>query len=195
MSLRRQRAFLFFFTLLIGRLSCVAFISLQLRVSFENLQRLGCSPCYDDSLESPTATTNITSCSGPYLFVGVKCLESDTFVIGAYAPAKEILSQTALNAPYLYNGVYWYYSAGHYLGFSDAADLDRLLADGYSSMRSDHQMLWSIDEANVSHADVEDKSWKLRKAIYSCPEGTLILCYCLIESCQTPSFPYFIVLD
>ena len=185
MLLRGQCAFLVISNLLIGRLSCAAFIGLQLRVSFASLRRLRCSPCYDDSLQSQTTTANISSCSGPYLFVGVKCLESDTFVIGAYAPAKEILSETAVNAPYLYNGVYWYYSAGRYLGFSDAADLDQLLADGYSSMSSNHQMLWSIDEANVLHAVVNATSWKLRKAIYSCPEGALILAHYVAESYQT----------
>ena len=175
MSLRGQCAFLATSILLIGRLSCAAFVGLQLRVASTILLHLGCSPCYDESLQSQTTTANITSCSGPYLFVGVECLESASFVIGAYAPAKEIFSLTALNDPYLYNGVYWYYSAGRYLGFSDAADLDPLLADGISSMSSDHQMLWSIDEASVTHAVVNDKSWKLRKAIYSCPEGMLIL--------------------
>ena len=184
MLLRGQCAFLVISNLLFGRLSCSAFIGLQLRVSFASLRRLGCSPCYDDSVESQITTTNITSCSDPYLFVGVKCLESDTFVIGAYAPAKEIFSETAVNAPYLHNGVYWYYSAGRYLGFSDAADLDPLLADGYSSMSSDHQMLWSIDEANMSHTVVSATSWMLRKAIYSCPVGTFILSYWVIESCQ-----------
>jgi hypothetical protein len=182
MPLGGHCAFLAFSTLLFGRLSNAAFIGLQFRVASGSLQRLGCSLCYDDSLESSTTATNITSCSGPNLFVGVKCLESDTFVIGAYAPAREIFIQIPQNTPHLHNGVYWYYSAGRYLGFSDAADLDPLIADGLSSICSDHQMLWSIDQASVSHAFVSNETWTLRKAIYDCPEGMSIVIYYVFES-------------
>lgn len=149
-----------------------------------SLLRSGCLSYYDDSLASVTTTTNITSCGGPNLFVGVGYFESATFVVGAYAPATEIFSQSILNTARLYNGVYWYYSVGRYLGFSEKADLDPLVARGYSSMGSDHQMIRSIDQGSVSHAFVSNESWKLRKGIYSCPEGMLTLSYYLIESDQ-----------
>ena len=159
-----------FTALLSGRLGCAAFIGLQFRVTSTSLSNLGCSLCYDDSLESTSARKNITSCSGPNLFVDVKYLESAKFVIGAYAPAREIFSYNALDTPHLYNKVYWYYSSGRYVGFSDKADLDPMIVDCFSSTSSDHQMLWSIDKANVSHADARNISWTLRKAMYNCPE-------------------------
>ena len=70
MPLGGHRAFLTFSALLIGRLSCAAFIGSQFRVASTSLSRLGCSLRRDDSLESSSTTTNITSCSGPSLFVG-----------------------------------------------------------------------------------------------------------------------------
>ena len=168
-------------------MGCAAFIGLQFCVTSTSLSRLGCSLCYDDSLESTSAKKIITSCSGPNLFVGVKCLESATFVIGAYAPAREIFSHDALDTPHLYNEVYWYYSAGRYIGFSGKADLDPLIVDGLSSTSSDHQMLWSIDESNVPHADARNISWTLRKAMYNCPEGMLILYDFVTKSYQRRS--------
>ena len=179
-----------FAALLLGRLGCAAFIGLQFRVTSTSLSRLGCSLCYDDSLESTSAEQNITSCGGPNLFVGVKCPESANFVIGAYAPAREIFSNDALDTPHLYNEVYWYYSAGRYVGFSDKADLNPLIVDGLSSTISDHQMLWSIDEANVSHADARNISWTLRKAMYNCPEGMLILYDRVIKTEYDDHFNY-----
>ena len=70
MPLGDHCAFLTFSALLIGRLGCAAFIGLQFHAASSSLSHLGCSLYYDDSTESTTTATNITSCSDPNLFVG-----------------------------------------------------------------------------------------------------------------------------
>ena len=95
MPLGGHRAFLTFSALLIGRLSCAAFIGSQFSVASASLSRLGCSLRRDDSLESSSTTTNITSCSGPSLLVGA--LIPDSFII-ALIPFYLICRQHAIES-------------------------------------------------------------------------------------------------
>ena len=68
---------------------------------------MGCTKCYEDLYGPTTYTSNITSCAGPYLFVGGRSVTRNNFLLGAFAPAAEVLTVTPYDLPHLHNGVYW----------------------------------------------------------------------------------------
>jgi hypothetical protein len=148
-------------------------------VLLSTILSIGCSECYNTSVGKSVSTSSddITSCLGPYLFVGAKLVESAIFAVGVHAPATEVHKLTLLNSPHEHNGVYWFFTRGHSFGMSDVADMNQSLSD--LDIISTNGMLWRIDQSSnvennaslrsshINHPIASD----MRKLIYSCPTG------------------------
>ena len=141
-------------------------------VTLSDLGTRGCSVCFDSTYATPTTTSMINACSGPYLFVGAISSYSSTYLVGAFGSATEVQRQTALNTPHLSGGVYWYFTTGESFGFLNSTDLQQNSADvGSTSPAS--RLSWHVDQNAGGYRAGEnmelnsDTTW--RKSIYNCP--------------------------
>jgi hypothetical protein len=149
---------------------------IQYNETLASLTEVNCSMCYNAKYPSKLTSANVTSCAGPFLFVGVRSFEAQTFTLGAFATASEVLKPTPLNSPHLSNGVYWYFKEGEYFGFLNSPNMSLILKSdnrkGADVFSSNSTLLWSIGRP-VSHLrsraleineTVQDEKW-----IFSCP--------------------------
>jgi hypothetical protein len=162
---------------------------LQYNVTLASLAEANCSMCYNAKYPSKTTSTNVTSCAGPFLFVGTLSFDAKTFTLGAYATASEVLKPTPLNSPHLSNGVYWYFKEGEYFGFLNSPNMslisksdDRKGADVFSPNST---LLWSIGPpvSKVRSRAVEiNETLHDEKRIFSCPGQLRVVAYDLKEN-------------
>jgi hypothetical protein len=131
-----------------------------------------CKICYDVKYDYPTITSDITDCTGPYLFVGaLNGISSTSFALGAFSPASEVQQFTpVLNTPHLFNDVYWYLTPGYSFGFADNGLINQNQADFLTVGPS--RLSWHLDlgVGGYRAGDVTglngDTTWV--KRIYNC---------------------------
>lgn len=151
---------------------------IQYNVTFASLTQARCSMCYNAKYPSRTASANVTSCAGPFLFVGMRSLGAAIFTFGAYAAASEVQKPSRLNSPHLSNGVYWYFKEGEYFGFLSSQNMT-LTSDkreGVDVINPNSTMLWSLSFP-FSHLrsralEINETSYD-EKWIFSCPGNML----------------------
>lgn len=151
---------------------------IQYNVTFASLTEASCSMCYNAKYLSRTASANVTSCTGPFLFVGMRSLGAAMFTFGAYAAAFEVQKPTPLNSPHLSNGVYWYFKEGEHFGFLSSQNMIWTLdkSEGVDVLRPNSTMLWSLglpfshlrSRALEINETSNDEKW-----IFSCPGNLL----------------------
>ena len=149
-------------------------------MSVFDLYARGCLPCLSQLYATPTTSTNILSCAGPVLFVGVKYGWTAKLNLGAYGLASEVQTRTALNTPHLSNGVYWYFLPGQSFGFLKDNTLQQASAD-IGTTNPDSRLSWHLDVngGGVSVGGYRAGSYvqlnhdtTFLKIIYNCPNGT-----------------------
>lgn len=149
---------------------------IQHNVTFASLAEANCSMCYYAKYPSRTTSANVTSCAGPFLFVGMRSLDAINFTSGAYAAASEVQKPTPLNSPHLSNGVYWYFTEGEYFGFLSSPNMS-LTGKDVDVFSPNSTLLWSIGLARShlrSRALEINETLHDEKWIFSCP-GQILL--------------------
>lgn len=134
-----------------------------------------CSPCLFADFSVSTASTDITGCSGPFLFVGAMLNGARNFQLGAFADKAQIQIPTPVNTPHLSNGVFWYMTSGYSFGFAATGSIDQNKADtGASNATS--RLSWHLDNGIGGYragATVNIGYGDYFKAIYNCPGDSL----------------------
>ena len=150
-------------------------------VPISSLVAAGCVPCYEAHYGSVSESQDITSCTGPYLFVGTQKGDKQVLAIGALGSVEVLRAEASRSAPYLSNGVYWHYMKGCSFGFMGVeSDEGSIKEEGSDSIVStNHGVSWSIgqsvgcgrtgayhDELKM-HSIVDTSSWT--KHVHNCP--------------------------
>ena len=150
-------------------------------VPISSLVAAGCVPCYEARYGSVSEPQDITSCTGPYLFVGTQKGDKQVLSIGALGSVEVLRAEASISAPYLSNGVYWHYMKGCSFGFMAVeSDDNSIEVEGSDSIVSTNQgVSWSIgqsvgcgrtgtyhDELKM-HSIVDTSSWT--KHVHNCP--------------------------
>ena len=149
-------------------------IGIQYDVPFADLISAGCYKCYRAILTSATKPSDITSCVGPYLFVGTQSFDNVTFVVGAYAPAAEVQKSTSLSNPRLSHGLYWHFDEKKAFGFSiNRYDRVGMISDSRRGYESDvgpaRDLFWSLDQTHLRHKFSAKSPSNQSKWILNCP--------------------------
>ena len=145
-------------------------------VSVAYLADYGCTVCYLQTYGAATTSNNISSCTGPYLFVGGRATSNSTFTLGAFDSSTSILTQTPINRPHQSNGVYWYFTQSKSFGFSRNARVIQYWYDVYD-LDSDGRLSWILyGDGGARLGSIHDlyHSIDYMKAIYNCPAPTEI---------------------
>ena len=144
-----------------------------------SLVAAGCAPCYETPYGSVSKSQDITSCTGPYLFVGTQIGDKQVFEIGALTSVEVLRMESTRSEPYLSNGVYWHYMKGCSFGFTaveyDDNSIDGERRDSVVTRSSSRAVSWSInqlidctsDDELETHSIVDTSSWT--KHAYNCP--------------------------
>ena len=155
----------------------------QRDVPISSLVAAGCVPCYEARYGSVSESQDITSCTGPYLFVGTQKGDKQVLAIGALGSVEVLRAEAPRSAPYLSNGVYWHYMKGCSFGFMTVESDDiSIKEEGSDSIVStNHGVSWRIgqsvdcgrrrsgsyhDELKM-HSIVDTSSWT--KHVHNCP--------------------------
>ena len=148
-------------------------------VPFSRLVAAGCAPCFEAPYGSASKSQDITSCSGPYLFVGTRIGDKQVLDIGALASVHVLRTEASRSAPYLSNGVYWHFMKGCSFGFMAVENNDTSINEegSASTVFTSHEVSWSIDESigctshdvPKMHSIVDTSSWT--KHVHNCPGG------------------------
>jgi hypothetical protein len=146
-----------------ANLSCIS-----CDIPLENLLSIGCSECEDSAL---TPSGNLTSCSGPYFFFGVKTSRSNRFVIGAYSLAEEAKKETLFDTHFIFEGTDLPLHSCHsgFLNESPLIQRDRIpdFVMGGTENPEDQGTLLHI--AGASEEDLNNNGY--RNYVYTCPTG------------------------
>ena len=159
-------------------------------VPISSLVAAGCAPCCEMPYGSVSKSQDITSCAGPYLFVGTQIGDKQVLEIGALTSVEVLRMESTRSEPYLSNGLYWHYMKGCSFGFTaveyDDNSIDRERRDSVVTRSSSHAVSWSIDQSIgcttddelKSHSAVDTSSWT--KHAYNCPGVRLHVCMMMI---------------
>ena len=71
-------------------------------VPISSLVAAGCAPCYETPYGSVSKSQDITSCTGPYLFVGTQIGDKQVFEIGALTSVDVLRMESTRSEPYLH---------------------------------------------------------------------------------------------
>ena len=106
----------------------------------------GCVECYSKGYGSPTNSSDLERCRGPYFFVCAQKLvfRKTNIIVGAFGAAAEVQTVTARNSPNLFNGVYWYYTPGESFGFLNDTNLMQNKGDTGTSYPAS-RLSWILD--------------------------------------------------
>jgi hypothetical protein len=129
-----------------------------------------CSTCHDVDYADGLSVSEISSCSGPYLFVGAKV--SGYIFLGAWGPVAEVQTTTAVNSPHIYNGVYWYFNSQSF-GFSLNPSISQSSGDT-ASTDPDYRLSWHIGSGGYRAGSETglNSDTTYSKVIYNCPSGS-----------------------
>ena len=148
-------------------------------VPFSSLVAAGCVPCYEAPYGSVSKSQDITSCTGPYLFVGIQRGDKQALEIGALTSVDVFRTEASRSEPYLSNGVYWHFMKGCSFGFKDVEYDDNSIEserpDSIISASLSRGVSWSIDQSIdcssddklKTHSIVDTSSWT--KHVHNCP--------------------------
>ena len=170
---------------LISALSEAAISGLRYNVPLINLSSIGCSECKDSS---STASKDLASCSGPYLFFGLKSSLADVFDIAAY---KEALGANALNlfdSPFEYDGNIWHYT-GCNQGMSGVATLTQLddtSGPSKAAIRNRGGAVDYLDDGKLASSNIAlstDVNKVYIEFTFTCPKGMNNRTYNLVRMC------------
>ena len=144
-----------------------------------SLVAAGCAPCYETPYGSVSKSQDITSCTGPYLFVGTQIGDKQVLEIGALTSVEVLRMESTRSEPYLSNGVYWHFMKGCSFGFTaveyDDNSIDGERRDSVVTTYPRHVISWSVDQSIdctsddelKTHSAVDTSSWT--KHAYNCP--------------------------
>ena len=159
-------------------------------VPISSLVAAGCVPCYEAPYGSVSKSQDITSCTGPYLFVGTEIGDKQVLEIGALTSVEVLRMESTRSEPYLSNGLYWHYMKGCSFGFKavecDDNSIDGERRDSVVTKSSSRAVSWSIDQSIgcttddelETHSAVVTSSWT--KHAYNCPGVRLHVCVMMI---------------
>ena len=148
-------------------------------VPISSLVAAGCVPCYEAPYRSASKSQDITSCTGPYLFVGTQIGNKQALKIGALTTVKVLRMESTGSEPYLSNGVYWHFMKGCSFGFTAVEHDDNAIEserpDIIISSSLSRKVSWSIDQSIdcasddelMTHSIVDTSSWT--KHVHNCP--------------------------
>ena len=152
-------------------------------VPISHLASAGCTPCYEAPYGSASKSQDITSCSGPYLFVGTRIGNKQVLDVGALASVQALRTAASRSAPYLSNGVYWHFMKGCSFGFMAVENDDTSIKEesSDSTVFKSHEVSWSIDQSTgctshdflKMHSIADTSSWT--KHVHNCPGARLHL--------------------
>ena len=150
-------------------------------VPISSLVAAGCVSCYETLHGSVSKLQDITSCTGPYLFVGTQIRDKQVLEIGALTSVQVLRIESTRSEPYLSNRVHWHFVKGCSFGFT-AVDYDDNSIDGENrdsvvSTSSRRVVSWNIDQSIGcnpddglgTHSIVDTPSWT--KHVHNCPAG------------------------
>lgn len=149
-------------------------IGIQYDVPFADLVSAGCYKCYKAILTTTTKSSDITSCAGPYLFVGTQSFDNVTFVVGAFAPAIEVQKPTSLSNSRFSHGLYWHFDGKKVFGFSMSRyDRIGMTSDSRRGYEADvghtRDLFWSLDQTHLRHKSSAQSPSDQSKWILNCP--------------------------
>ena len=148
-------------------------------VPISSLVAAGCVPCYEAPYGSVSKSQDITSCTGPYLFVGTQIGDKQALEIGALTTVEVLRTEASRSEPYLSNGVYWHFIKGCSFGFMaveyDDDYIESERPDFIISGSLSREVTWSIDQSIgcssddglMTHSIVDTSSWT--KHVHNCP--------------------------
>ena len=148
-------------------------------VPISRLVAAGCVPCYEAPYGSVSKSQDITSCTGPYLFVGTQIGDKQVLEIGALTTVEVLRMESTRSEPYLSNGVYWHFMKGCSFGFTavenDDDSIESERPDSIISTSLSREVSWSIDQSIgcssddelKTHLIVDTSSWT--KHVHNCP--------------------------
>ena len=151
----------------------------QHNVPISSLVAAGCVPCYEAPYGSVSKSQDITSCTGPYLFVGTQIGDKQALEIGALTTVEVLRMESTRSEPYLSNGVYWHFMKGCSFGFTaveyDDDSIESERPDIVISTSLSREVSWSIDQSIgcssddelKTHSIVDTSSWT--KHVHNCP--------------------------
>lgn len=154
---------------------------LQHDVPISSLAAAGCVPCYEATYESATNSKDITSCTGPFLFVGMQEEVMPVLKVGALSSVDVFRTESSRSAPYLSNGVYWHFMKGCSFGFK-AVEYDHNFTEEECRelfARTKDDVSWDIDQSVgcTSLGDSKPQSTvdtsNFKKHVYNCPGVSL----------------------
>ena len=148
-------------------------------VPISSLVAAGCVPCYEAPYGSVSKSQDITSCTGPYLFVGTQIGDKQALEIGALTTVEVLRTEVSRSEPYLSNGVHWHFMKGCSFGFMaveyDDDSIESERPDSIISASLSREVTWSIDQSIgcspddelMTHSIVDTSSWT--KHVHNCP--------------------------
>ena len=161
-------------------------------VPITSLAAAGCVHCYEANYGSATNSKDITSCTGPFLFVGTQQDVMPVLKIGALTSVEVLRTEASRSAPYLSNGVYLHFMKGCLFGFMAVEYGDDMIHEESRELFATAKdgVSWDIDQSigcsaldEIKPQSIMDTSnWT--KHIYNCPGLLLrhifIICSCVI---------------
>ena len=154
----------------------VAYTGVQRNTSISALLGNGCTICYDAKYGSETKSDDITSCSGPFLFVGVQTNDASVMEIGAISSAEVVLSEKSRENLVFSNGIYWHFAKGQSFGFTaeenDSIASADMMGENLETSKTyiGSKVLWRLDHVNGSTYNHQREIFTMwRKNIYNCP--------------------------
>jgi hypothetical protein len=136
-------------------------------IPLENLLSIGCSKCEDSGL---TASGNLSSCSGPYLFFGVKSSRSNRFDIGAYSLAEEVSKETLFDTPFIFEGLPLHSCHSAFLNESPLIQRDRISDFVVAGTENPENQGILLHIEGASDGDLNQNN-EYRNYVYTCPTG------------------------
>lgn len=131
-----------------------------------------CTPCFFVDYSEATTSSDITLCTGPFVFVGAVQTGTNIFQLGGFSSVSEVRTTTVINTPHLSNGIYWYFTSGQSFGFADSSTIDQNNADMASDPDPFSRLSWNLDLSTGGYragTSLNVQTGQYYKVIYNCP--------------------------
>jgi hypothetical protein len=170
---------------LISALRTTAISGLRYNVPLINLSSIGCSECKDSSSSAPK---DLASCSGPYLFFGLKSSMADVFDIATYKEALGVNTLTLFDSPFEYKGNIWHYTGGNQgmTGVATLTQLDDTSGPSKAAIRNRGGTVDYLDDGKLASSNIAlstDVSKVYIEFTFTCPKGMNNRTYNLVRMC------------
>ena len=154
-------------------LSGTASSGIRYNVSSRSLSSIGCVECKD---LSSTDSKDLTSCSGAYVFFGLKSSMVDTYDVGAYKEVAAVNAESLFDSPFERDGTLWHFTGGNQ-GVSGVATLalsDSTSGVGRTSRSNRGRSVGHLGDGEVASSKVAldtDVNIDYREFTFTCPRG------------------------